>query len=169
MKDAGYWIKNLELIEHPEGGYFREIYRSPEAISKDSLPTRYEGDRSFSTSIYFLLIQEQFSAFHRLKSDELWHFYLGSPLAIHIIDEDGNYSTAKLGKDFEKGEVFQTAIKAGSWFGAAADDVSSYSLVGCTVAPGFDFADFELGDREELSKRYPEHRAIIERLTREIP
>ena len=114
MKDAGYWIKSLELIEHPEGGYFRETYRSPEAICKDSLPARYEGDRSFSTSIYFLLIGEQFSAFHQLKSDELWHFYVGSPLTIHIIDEDGNYSTTKLGRDLEKGEVFQTAIEAGS-------------------------------------------------------
>ena len=167
MKDAVYWIRNLGLIEHPEGGYFREIYRSPEAISKDSLPARYQGGRSFSTSIYFLLMRDQFSALHRLKSDELWHFYMGSPLTIHIVDEDGNYSTTKLGRDLEKGEVFQTAIEAGSWFGAAVDDVFSYSLVGCTVAPGFDSADFELGDREELSKRYPEHRTIIERLTRE--
>ena len=168
MKDAGYWIKKLGLIEHPEGGYFLEIYRSPEAISKRSLPARYEADRSFSTSIYFLLIGEQFSAFHRLKSDEVWHFYVGSALTIHIIDEGGDYSTTRLGRDFEKGEVFQTTIKAGSWFGATVDDPASYSLVGCTVAPGFDFADFELGNRKELSKRYPDHRTIIEKLTREL-
>ena len=166
MEDADYWIRKLELAEHPEGGYFKETYRAREAISGDSLPDRFRQARPFSTSVYYLLKGDQFSYLHRLKSDELWHFYAGSSLAIHVIDQEGKYSTHRLGSDFEAGEVFQVAVMAGCWSGATVDDPASYSLVGCTVAPGFDFDDLELADREMLVRLYPEHHSITEKLTR---
>lgn len=164
---ADYWIKKLGLISHPEGGYYRESYRSDEMIPVGALPVRFSGgERAFSTAIYFLLSGSDFSAFHRLHSDEMWHFYGGAPLTIHSLDEKGGYSRWTLGCDVEKGEAFQAVIKAGSWFGATLEDVDSFALVGCTVAPGFDFRDFEMGDRSELIRLYPGHRALIEQLTR---
>ncbi len=166
MKDADYWIEKLGLAKHPEGGYYRGIYRSGEIIPHNALPARYSGERSFSTSIYFLLRGNETSRLHRLKSDELWHFYAGSPLNIHVIDPGGKHFTTKLGSDFEEGQVFQYTIEKGCWFGAIVNDPSSYSLLGCTVAPGFDFDDFELGQREQLIRQYPEHKWIIEKLAR---
>ena len=166
MKDADYWIEKLGLVKHPEGGYYREVYRSSEIIPLDALPARYNGERSFSTSIYFLLREKETSRLHRLKSDELWHFYTGSPLNIHVIDPDGNHLAIKLGSDFEKGESFQYTIEKGCWFGATVNDPSSYSLAGCTVAPGFEFDDFEIGQREELIRLYPEHKLVIEMLAK---
>ena len=165
MKDARYWVQRLALNEHPEGGHFREVYRSHERIGAASLPSRYDGARSFSTSIYFLLQGGEVSRLHRLKSDELWHFYAGSPLTIHVLSEQGDYSTVVLGSDPERGEEFQAVVKAGWWFGATVNDSASYSLVGCTVAPGFDYQDFELADREELARAFPQHRQMIVRLT----
>ncbi len=169
MKSARYWIKKLNLLQHPEGGYYREIYRSAEKIRKDSLPVRFEGSRCFSTSIYYLLQGREVSYLHRIKSDEVWHFYQGSPLAIHLFRGDGSYLLLKLGNDFEKGQVFQAVVPSGTWFGAEVMNQDSYSLVGCSVAPGFDFADFELGQREELLALYPQHREIIEKLIKRIP
>jgi predicted cupin superfamily sugar epimerase len=164
---ADYWIKKLGLIRHPEGGYYRESYRSDEMIAVGGLPVRFSGgERSFSTAIYFLLAGNDFSAFHRLHSDELWHFYTGEPLTIHALDETGGYSPWTLGSNAEKGEAFQVVIKAGSWFGASLEQTDSFALVGCTVAPGFDFRDFEMGDRSELIRLYPGHRSLIEQLTR---
>jgi predicted cupin superfamily sugar epimerase len=164
---AEYWIKKLGLVRHPEGGYYRESYRSDEMIAGGALPVRFAGGgRAFSTAIYFLLAGSDFSAFHRLHSDELWHFYTGTPLTIHALDEKGGYSRWRLGCDGEKDEAFQVVIKAGSWFGAALEDMDSFALVGCTVAPGFDFEDFEMGDRSELIRLYPGHRSLIERFTR---
>lgn len=164
---ADYWIEKLQLQPHPEGGYFRETYCADEMIKLEHLPDRYEVDHSFSTAIYYLLNEYQVSAFHRLKSDELWNFYIGSSLTLHIIDKLDEYSQIKLGSNFENGEVFQAVIPAGSWFGASVNDTSSYVLVGSIVAPGFDFTDFEMADRKDLLKQYPQHRAIIEKLTRE--
>jgi hypothetical protein len=166
VRDADYWIERLGLAEHPEGGYFRRTYRSNEEISLDGLPSRFSGPRAFSTSIYFLLKGGQFSALHRIKSDELWHFYAGSSLTIHAIDQVGGLTRMKLGSDLENGEAFQRLVAARCWFGATVDDPASYSLVGCTVAPGFDFQDFELGNRKALTDQYPQHRSVIERLTR---
>jgi len=119
-----------------------------------------------ATAIYFLLDGENFSAFHRLRSDEMWHFYAGGALVVHVIDEAGGYSEIQLGSDAEAGEVFQAVVKAGCWFGSRVRDPAAFALVGCTVAPGFDFADFELAKRDELVARYPKHREVIERLTR---
>jgi len=165
-QNAAYWIQKLQLSEHPEGGYFKETYRSDEFIDGGHLPERFTGARSLSTAIYFLLEGTQFSAFHRIKSDELWHFYTGSSLTLYVIDPKGSLSQIKLGSDFENGEVFQAVVKAGCWFGAVVNDPTSYSLVGCTVAPGFDFRDFELGERQKLLAWYPEHKVAIEKLTK---
>jgi predicted cupin superfamily sugar epimerase len=166
MKNAEYWINKLKLQKHPEGGWFKEVYRSSEFIKKEHLPARFKGERHHSTSIYFLITTGEFSAFHRIKSDELWHFYEGSAITIQMIDKTGKYSMVTLGRDIEKGEVFQYAIPHSVWFAASVDAENSFGLVGCTVAPGFHFNDFELGKREELVKKFPDCNAIIERLTR---
>ncbi|HZQ96634.1 MAG TPA: cupin domain-containing protein [Candidatus Sulfotelmatobacter sp.] len=166
-RDAGYWIEKLGLERHPEGGYYRQTYRAQDTIAREALPLRYSGARAAATGIYFLLREGEFSAFHRLRSDEMWHFYQGSPLLVHVIEPAGEYWTIRLGSEAEKGEVFQAVVKAGCWFGSELVDPDSYALVGCTVAPGFDFEDFELGKRLELVRAYPRHRRLIERLTRE--
>ena len=164
--DASYWINKLQLTQHVEGGAFRETYRSELTIPRTVLPLFFQGDRNASTSIYFLLASGQFSAFHRIASDEAWHFYFGDPLLVHEISHNGRLITHLLGADPEKGESFQTVVKAGSWFASVPAPGSEYALVGCTVAPGFDFADFELADRTTLAQQYPEHAELINQLTR---
>jgi predicted cupin superfamily sugar epimerase len=166
MPTAQEWIKNLNLRPHPEGGYFRETYRSHETIAHSHLPGRFAGDRTFSTAIYFLLQGDDFSALHRLKSDEVWHFYDGTSLTITVIAPDGELSVIHLGTDVHAGHVPQAVVRAGCLFGSHVSEPNSYALVGCTVAPGFDFADFELPSREQLMAEYPQHRGVIERLTR---
>jgi predicted cupin superfamily sugar epimerase len=167
MKDAKYYIKNLQMQPHPEGGYFKETYRSEEIISKDGLPARFAGDRNISTAIYYLLELGDFSAFHRIKSDECWHFYAGETLLIHMIDNAGNYSCIKLGHDLVDGERFQFVVPAGIWFASEPALNTPFALVGCTVAPGFNFTDFEMADRNELLKDNSQHETIIKRLTRQ--
>ena len=149
MKAFRNWIESLQLAKHPEGGYYRETYRSQATV----------GDRSVSTAIYFLLPATEVSVFHRIKSDELWHFYAGHPLTIHCIAPDGPYSAITLGATNP-----QSVVPAGCWFGATVE--SDYALVGCTVAPGFDFRDFEMAERATLLATYPQYRPIIERLTK---
>jgi hypothetical protein len=166
-KKAAYWIEKLNLLPHPEGGYFAETYRSEEGVKHEHLPVRYSGDRSFATAIYFLVHGGSFSALHRIKSDEIWHFYAGSRLTIYVIDPGGQLEEIHVGSDFEKGEVFQAAVKAGSWFGSRVYDSSSFALVGCTVSPGFDFDDFELADRATLVRQFPQHRDVISLLTQD--
>lgn len=166
MNKTEYYISKFGLEKHPEGGWFKEVYRSEEEIKKEHLPASFDGPRHHSSSIYFLLTSDTFSALHRIKSDELWHFYDGSAVTIHMIDQKGNYSTARLGRDVEQGAVFQFAVPAGVWFGVTVDDGDSFTLVGCTVAPGFHFDDFELGKRAEMVNSFPQHREIIESLTR---
>lgn len=165
--DAAYWIDKLRLQPHPEGGYFRQTYRSEVVIAREALPAGFSGDRAVSTAIYFLLDAKNFSAFHRLRSDELWHFYVGEPLVVHVIDSDGKYFRILLGRDLDAGQVLQAVVEAGCWFASHVADWKSFSLAGCTVSPGFDFEDFEMGKLEELATLYPRHRALIERLTRE--
>lgn len=167
MQDkAGYWIDRLQLAPHPEGGWFAQTYRSAESVRDGQLPRRFEGDRVFSTAIYYLLEGGDFSAFHRIKSDEIWHFYAGSPVTLYVIEKSGRLVQKKLGREPDKGESFQVVVEAGCWFGAAVDDPASYALMGCTVAPGFEYADFQLADRSRLLQEYPQHRKIIEKLTR---
>lgn len=163
---ASYWIEKLELTAHVEGGAFREVYRSELTVPKAALPLFFQGSRNASTSIYFLLSQGQFSAFHRIASDELWHFYYGDPLYVYEIGHNGRLCTHVLGSNPEKGETFHAVVKAGSWFASAPAPGSEYALVGCTVAPGFDFADFELANAGTLSTQYPDHADLIRQFTR---
>lgn len=162
---ASYWVEKLGLIPHPEGGYYKETYKSKEEIQQSSLPSRFHGNRNFSTMIYFLLEKFNFSAFHRIAADETWHFYAGDSLTIYTISNSGERKDILLGPDLEKGESFQVVIEAGHWFGAAVNAPGEYTLVGCTVSPGFDFADFELGKKETLINEFPQHTELIERLT----
>lgn len=166
MRTAKEWIDRFRMVAHPEGGYYTETYRSGEIIRKEHLPRRFDGDRSFSTAIVFLLPGGEFSALHRIKQDEVWHFYDGAGLTIHVIDTDGVYTALKLGRNIEKGETPQAVVEAGCLFGATVDAGESYALVGCTVAPGFDFADLDMPDRRTLVERYPQHKTMIETLTR---
>lgn len=166
-KDAQDWIESLHLAPHPEGGYFRQTYRSEMTIPQTALPRGFTGPRAVSTAIYFLLEGENFSAFHRLRSDEMWHFYAGSPLTVRVIDPAGEYSSILLGGDAEGGQVFQAVVPSGCWFASHVADWKGWALVGCTVAPGFDFADFEIAKRPKLAAMYPEHRKMIQKLTRE--
>ena len=166
MKTAEYWIQKLCLVRHPEGGYYREIYRLAESIPKEALPDRYDGARAFSTSIFYLLPGNEVSYFHRLKSDEIWHFYQGSPVSLFVISATGDFNESILGPNFGSGQVLQAVIPAGHWLGAAVRARESYVLVGCTVAPGFDFHDFELGRRQEMLALFPQHQTIVLNLTK---
>jgi predicted cupin superfamily sugar epimerase len=183
-RSARDWIARLRLARHPEGGWFRETYRAAESIPRSALPARFPGDRAFATAIYFLLEEGDISALHRIRSDEIWHFYAGDPLTLVVLDAAGRLMTHRLGPGSGRGEAFQAVVPAGSWFGAALADGAAgprprggrhadpgahrrrYALVGCTVAPGFDFADFELADAVALARRHPRHRRLIERLAR---
>ena len=159
-------IQQFNLQPHPEGGWYKETYKSTELLLAAALPQRFSGDRSFSTAIYFLLEQGNFSAFHKIKSDECWHFYAGDSLAVYIIDLQGELSIIELGNDINNGQVFQYVVPANCWFASRPAAESSFCFVGCTVAPGFDFEDFDLADAHELSKLYPQHRDIIHELCR---
>ncbi len=159
-------IEKLELAQHVEGGFYKETYRSEGTISEGSLSEEFEGPRNYSTGIYFLLTSDTFSAFHRIKQDEMWHFYEGAPLTIHIIDDQGNYSFHRLGLELGDQQSPQFTVPRGYWFAAEIEDPNSYTLVGCTVSPGFDFSDFELADRKALIESFPHHEHIIHRLTR---
>jgi len=160
---AKYYIQKLQLEKHPEGGYFREVYRSGEMISIDVPKKNLK--RNVSTSIYFLLEGSQISKFHRLKSDELWHFYDGGSVKVYVIEENGKLTEIILGNKIEEGEVFQTVIKKNSWFAAEVVNKRSFALIGCTVSPGFDFSDFELADRKFLLKCFPKHQSLIFKFT----
>ena len=166
MKPASYWVEKYNLLPHPEGGYYAETYRSSEGIHKSALPERFKGDRSFSTGIYFLLEGKDFSAFHKILSDEMWHFYAGDSLEVFVIyPETGDLEIIKLGANPDNGETFQAVVPAGTWFGSRPAKGSSYSLVGCTVSPGFDFADFEMAERSALTELFPKHESLIRELT----
>ncbi len=163
---ADYWINHLQLTPHIEGGAFVRTYSADLSIPQQQLPSTFNGARPVATAIYFLLQQNQFSAMHRLAADELWHFYYGDTLVVYEIEPEGRLIQHLLGSTPAHGEHFQCLVKAGSWFGSALKEGGDYSLVGCTVSPGFDFADFELADRQALLKQYPGHSSIINRLTR---
>jgi len=160
--DAQSLIDKLHLEPHPEGGFFHQTYKSSGTVN---LPG-FDGPRHFSTAIYFLLTSKNFSAFHRLKQDEVWHYYTGSSLFVHVIDTKGNYTRHKVGINVNNGELPQLVVRAGDRFGSSVVYENSYSLVGCTVAPGFDFKDFEMAKRDELLHAFPQHMEIILRLTR---
>ena len=164
MSKAKYWIEKLSLEKHPEGGFYKETYKSREVFEGDD--DEFPSGRSLATSIYFLMERGDFSTFHRIKSDEIWHFYDGDPLEIFHIDDSGNLQKTMLGRAVEKGEVLTTVIPAGCRFGSRPMAGSAFSLVGCTVSPGFDFNDFEMATKQDLLKEYPEHGILIKELTR---
>lgn len=160
-------VEKFRLAPHPEGGYFKENYRSPEIIPGTCLPKRFKGLRNYSTAIYFLLEKGIFSAFHKIQSDECWHFYSGETLLIYVIQLNGKLDTIKLGSNIAAGEQFQAVVPAQCWFASEPAPGTEYALVGCTVAPGFDFNDLELAKWNELSKLFPQHLALIKRLSRQ--
>lgn len=162
MKTAQYYIEKLELENHPEGGFYKEVYR-------DSIvypPHRnFSEDRNYSTSIYYLLEQGDRSAFHRIKSDEVWHHYDGGCIFIHYFVNQ-QLITKKLGKNLEEDEQPQITVPKNIWFAAEPAPHCSFALMGCTVAPGFDFKDFEMAIMADLEDELHKHQAIIDRLVR---
>jgi len=154
-------ISLLSLIPHPEGGHFRETYRSQTSVIRAS-----DGvSRSASTAIYYLLRGRERSTWHRIQSDELWHFYDGTPIRIHVLEPDGGLGILRLGNPLRhEGAHFQALVPAGRWFAAECEEPGGHGLVGCTVAPGFEFDEFEIADKSVLKKQWPEHAALVERL-----
>jgi hypothetical protein len=156
--DVKKLIEKLQLTVHPEGGYYRETYRSTQSM------TIGKKVRNISTAIYYLLENEDKSLFHRIQSDELWFFHQGQPLEISVI-LDNQLATIHLGNDIENGQVPIAIIPANCWFASSVKNAIGYSLVSCTVSPGFDFLDFELANRENLFQKYPHLRDTIEKYT----
>ena len=149
-------VQELGLLPHPEGGFYKEMYRSTE--------TTLEGTRNLMTSIYFLLTSENCSRFHRIKSDEHWYFHAGSPLVVHMLNEKG-YHSQTIGNDFKQGFLPYFMVPKNTIFGSSVLEENSFSLVSCAVAPGFDFQDFELFERTDLLNSYPDFPEIITKLT----
>lgn len=166
--EASKWIRSLNLVQHPEGGFYKETYRSDDVIPAGTFGSRFSGPRSACTSIFYLVTVGNFSAFHRIRSDEIWHFYAGGPLELHQLHQ-GVHSPVLLGKDVQSGQQLQYFVPAGAWFASAPAPGSAFSLLGCTVSPGFDFADFELAERGQLIKEYPNQAELIAKLTRINP
>lgn len=152
-------IRELDLQPHPEGGYFRETYRSARQIPSEALPG-YPGARAEATAIYFLLTSGNFSSFHKVRQDEGWYFHFGSPIDLHVIEPDGQHTEIQVGNDLLQGQQPQYIVPGGAWFAAKVANGGEFSLVSCTVAPGFDFEDFELADTA-LAELFPAHAELI--------
>jgi predicted cupin superfamily sugar epimerase len=174
MQTAQHWIKHLKLQPHPEGGYYKEVFRSEKEVLRADTANSGAPSATFGanpgiakqacTSIYYLLEGEDFSGFHRLASDELWYFHKGEPLNIHVIDQQGIHTTVEL-SDSPTGNL-QAVIPPNTWFASEVPSRNGFSLVSCAVAPGFDFAEFEMAKKEELIRQYPQHQALLGRLCR---
>ncbi len=167
MPKAEHWIERLGLEPHPEGGWYRETYRSSGSYDFSGAAP-FDGPRAYATSIHYLLERGGRSRLHRIHSDELWYFHAGGPLEVHLFPENGAPSAFTLGTETEQGEVLHAWVPAGSWFGACMPEAEArdgYALVSCVVAPGFDFRDFSFADGAELASRFPTHRQMIERLS----
>ncbi|WP_075590374.1 cupin domain-containing protein [Labilibacter marinus] len=160
---AQHYINSLELDKHPEGGWFKEVYRSNMKLDISSMNSDFSGDRDALTSIHYLLVNEEISSFHKIKSPEVWYFHDGMPLIIHMIDEKGNYNHIELSE--EMNGKLQYTVEPNIWFSAEIKEGCGYTLVSCAVAPGFDFEDFEIGKRDELVQQFPSQKDIIRRLT----
>jgi predicted cupin superfamily sugar epimerase len=166
MPTAEEIIKHLQLQPHPkEGGFFRETFRSAELLAASALPSRYPGARSASTAIYYLLTPSTYSALHRLQTDEIFHFYLGDPIRMVQLHADGSSTTVVLGPDVLGGQQMQLVVPRGVWQGSLLEPGGAFALLGCTVAPGFEYADYESGDRQTLLTQYPAAADWIRRLT----
>lgn len=161
-------IRKLGLVPHPEeGGYYRETYRSAEQIPPPGLPSRYPCSRAFGTAIYYLLTRAGFSELHRLPTDEIFHFYLGDPVEMLLLHPDGTSEMKRLGPDLTSGESPQVVVSMGTWFGSRVVPGGEFALLGTTMAPGFEFADYERGKAADLIRLYPDREALIRSLTRE--
>jgi uncharacterized protein len=165
-KDSQYYISKLGLVPHPEGGYYKSTFQSEHSVADEGV-TNQGKERLLYTSIYFLLTSGEISHLHRLKSDELWYYHGGSPLTVHVIEQNGDYKEWKLGLNLEQGEVPQVLVPKGTIFGSSVMEDNTFSLVGCMVSPGFDFEDFELFKQAELLMDYPQHEKIIKKLAYE--
>ncbi|HET6341682.1 MAG TPA: cupin domain-containing protein [Gemmatimonadota bacterium] len=168
--EAASLIERLGLVPLPdEGGHYRETWRAKETAPAGTLPVRYRGDRSFGTAILYLLTSDpdSFSALHHLPTDEVYHFYLGDPVEMLLLYPDGRSETVALGHDVLGAEKVQFVVPRGVWQGSRVAPGGSWSLLGTTMAPGFEFADYEAGDRDELVAGYPEAAGRIRALTRE--
>jgi predicted cupin superfamily sugar epimerase len=162
--DATNWIAHLQLQPHPEGGFYKETYRADGLVTIDAQPHALL--RNYCTAIYFLLQNDNFSAFHKISSDEVWHYYAGDTLELFEIDPDGILRRTLIGNNIAEGAVPQYVVPAGNWFASRVLGQQGYVLTGCTVSPGFDFQDFEMPERQTLIHQYPQHQAIITELTR---
>lgn len=158
-------LLNLQPL-HLEGGYFAETYRSKFALARHCLPSGYRGERPLSTAIYYMLTPETFSALHRLKGDEVYHFYLGDPAEMLVLNPDGTGETVLMGQDILSGMRLQYIAPGGCWQGSRLAPGGKFALLGTTMSPGFDPSDFHLGARDELTARYPDYAALIASLTR---
>lgn len=170
MTTADRLIERLGLVPLPdEGGHYRETWRAGESAPAAALPARYRGDRAFGSAILYLLTSDpdSFSAIHRLPTDEVWHFYLGDPLEMLLLHPDGRSESVTLGPDVMGAQRVQLAVPRGVWQGSRVATGGEWALVGTTMAPAFEFADYEAGDREALAARYPEAARRIRALTRE--
>jgi predicted cupin superfamily sugar epimerase len=168
MRTAEEIIDCLQLVAHPcEGGFFRETYRAPLAIPASALPADYSTDRRASTAIYFLLTADTFSEMHRLPTDEVFHFYLGDAVQMLQLHPDGRGEVIRLGSDLAAGERPQVLAPGGSWQGSRLVPGGEWALLGTTVAPGFEFADYTSGRRDELIAQYPDCAPLIAALTRQ--
>lgn len=158
-KNQDYWIQQLLLEPHPEGGFFKQVL-----CSDQSLQVSIDKKRPYYTSIYFLLTNGNPSHFHRLSSDEVWYFHSGSALSIHLLHPNKQYEVIRLGADLENGEVLQAVVPKNVIFGSSIQNDGEFALVSCMVSPGFDYQDFELFTKKQLSKLYPDHQEIIDQL-----
>ncbi|MBM4158449.1 MAG: cupin domain-containing protein [Ignavibacteria bacterium] len=160
-KRAQFLIRKLKLIKHPEGGYYSEVHRSAEIILPECLPRRYKTKRNYITSIFYMLEGTDYSAFHFLKTDELWHFYEGFPVTIYIINKDGKLTKIILGNNLYKGEKHFYVTQRGTWYALALNNPESYALLGCTLSPGFEYEDMKFGKKTDLIKKFPRHKLLI--------
>lgn len=167
--DANELIRRLDLQPHPEGGYYRETYRAStmtSAVEREGRPEQFAKPRSVATAIYFLLPAGEKSTWHRIDADEMWHFYAGGPLLVAELHEQGRVRETVLGGDLSAGQTFQHVVPAGCWFASRPLAKQGYALVGCTVAPGFEFDHFELADTQVLLNGWPHARELIESMAR---
>ena len=162
-------IRHYAMQPHPEGGYFVEIYRSAGLIPAEALPPTFSGTLPYASSIFYLLEEGDMSCLHRIRQDELWHFHLGDPMRLVMISPDGVFSQVLLGQDILNGQHLQYTVPAGYWFGATPAPDSTFCLLGCTVAPAFSFADFDMGYTEPLLALFPHLGKIVTQFTRPNP
>lgn len=166
MQTASELIDSLNLIPHPEGGFYREFYRSAHLLSQKALPVGFQNTKNLGSIIYYMLTSKETSSYHKLRSDEIWHFHTGSSFILHLIDSDGLYRKIHLGNRIHLGEVPCFVVPAGVYFGAEVSEENSYALASCTVLPGFSFEDFEMPTADKLMSIFPHLKQEIKQLSK---